>query len=263
MDFKLRDKIAIVGGSSRGLGKACALQLAKEGVSVVLCARNKENLVKTADSIRNETTSSIFPIQADLSKKEDVENVVDKTLKEFGRIDILINNSGGPPAGTFFDFSERQWTQAYESILLYVVRAIQLVIPHMKKNQWGRIINITSLLVKEPSESLILSSVFRAGVVSLAKCISSDLIKYNITINNICPGAFMTERAMELINGQAIKLQRSAAAIEKENVLKLPLGRYQDPQELGDLVTFLCSEKARGISGTTIPIDGALSRSLL
>lgn len=262
MDFELKNKVAIIGGSSKGLGKACALQLAKEGVCVVICARNKELLAKTAQEIREETSSTVLPIQADLSKKGGIETVVDQTLKEFGRIDILVNNSGGPPAGTFFDFSEEQWMEAYESILLYVVKASQLVVPQMKKNKWGRIINITSLAVKEPAENLILSSVFRSGVVSLAKSISSDLMKHNITINNICPGVFKTERAVALIKAQAEKLKRSVDDIEKENISKLPLGRYQDPKELGDLVTFLCSKKAKGISGTTIQIDGALSRSL-
>lgn len=263
MDLELKNKVVIVGGSSKGLGKGCALQLAKEGVHVVICARNKEILAETADFIKKTTGLNILSIQADLAKKEDIENVVDRTVKEFGSIDILINNSGGPPAGTFFDFSEDQWRQAYEDILLYVVRMLHLVVPHMKKNKWGRIINITSLLVKEPSANLVLSGVFRSGVVSLAKSISSELIKHNITINNICPGAFMTERAKELIKNQAQKMQRSVEDIEKENVSKLPLGRYQDPVELGDLVAFLCSEKAKGISGTTIQIDGTLSRSLL
>ncbi len=252
----------MIGGSSKGLGKACALQLAKEGAHLVLCARNEEALARTANWIREETGSKVLPIPTDLSKKRDIENAVDKTLKEFGKIDILVNNSGGPPAGTFFDFSEAQWTQAYESILLYVVRMIGLVVPQMKRNRWGRIINITSLLVKEPSPDLILSGVFRSGVVSLAKSISGDLIKHNITINNICPGAFKTERAIDLINAQAAKSQRTVEEVERENVSALPLGRYQNPEELGDLVAFFCSEKGKGISGATIPIDGAISRSL-
>lgn len=262
MDFGLKNKVAIIGGSSKGLGKGCALQLAREGAHVVICSRNEETLTRTANYIREETSSKVVPIQADLSKKEGVENVVDKTLKEFGRIDILVNNSGGPPAGNFFDFSEAQWTQSYESILLYVVRVIQQVVPQMKKNNWGRIINITSLLVKEPSENLVLSSVFRSGVVSLAKAISKDLMRYNITINNICPGMFKTERAVALLQKQAEKSHQTIEVIEEETVSKLPLGRYQDPKELGDLVAFLCSERAKGISGVTLPIDGALSQSL-
>lgn len=262
MNLELKNRVAIIGGSSKGLGKACAMQLAKEGAAVVLCARDIETLTRTADWIRAETSSNVFPIQTDLSKKEDIENVVDKTLKEFGRIDILVNNSGGPPIGSFFDFSEEQWKSAYESILLYVVRMIQRVVPQMKKNKWGRIINITSLLVKEPSENLVLSSVFRSGVVSLAKAISKTLMPYNITVNNICPGMFKTERAIELLQKQAKNSNQTTEEVERETVSKLPLGRYQDPKELGDFVAFLCSEKAKGISGTTIQIDGAISQSL-
>lgn len=262
MDFGLKNKIAIIGGSSKGLGRGCALQLAKEDAHVVLCARNKEALVQTADWIRRQTSSSVLAVPADLSKAGGIETVVEQTLKEFGRVDILINNSGGPPPGTCFDFSEGQWRQAFESILLYVIRGIQLVVPQMKKNKWGRIVNITSLSVKEPEAQLVLSNVFRSGVVSLAKSIAADLIKDNITVNNICPGAFKTDRAVQLINNQAKKLQKTPAEIEKEAIAELPLGRYQDPQELGDLVAFLCSEQAAGISGTTIPIDGAISHSL-
>lgn len=262
MDCGLKDKIAVVGGSSKGLGRGCALQLAREGAQVVLCARNGEALAQTANFIRAETKAGVFPVQADLSAAGGIEKVVDQTLREFGRVDILVNNSGGPPPGTCFDFSEEEWRRAFEAVLLYVIRGIQLVVPHMKKNRWGRIINITSLTVKEPEPHMVLSNVFRSGVVSLAKSIAADLIKDNITINNICPGAFKTDRAVQLINAQAKKLQKTPEEIEKKAVLELPLGRYQDPEELGDLVVFLCSERAKGLSGTTIPVDGAVSRTL-
>ena len=262
MDLQLKNKVAIIGGSSKGLGKGCALQLAKEGANVVICARNEDALLKTANEIKQKTSSKILAIQADLSKDFGVEKVINKTLAKFRRIDILVNNSGGPQPGEFMEFTDKDWDKAYESLLLYVVRMCRLVIPHMKKNKWGRIINITSLTVKEPEETLILSNVFRSGVVSLAKSISKDLIKYNITINNLCPGAFKTDRAIELMKNQAKNSKKTIKDIEKENVSKFSLGRYQEPEELGNLVAFLCSELAKGITGTTLQIDGGISKCL-
>lgn len=261
-DVGLKKKVAIIGGSSRGLGRGCAIQLAREGVNVVLCAnRDKASLEETSKHIKD-LKVEVLAFQGDMSSKEDNERLVDETIKKFGKVDILINNSGGPPAGTFFDFEEKDWEQAFRGVLLYVIRMCKLTIPYMKKQGWGRIINITSLVVKEPSEGLILSSVFRTGVVSMAKVLSRELIKHNITINSICPGSFQTDRAVELMQREARQKNVSLKEIEKNAVARMPLGRYQQPSELGDLVTFLCSDLACGITGTTIQIDGGVSRSL-
>lgn len=261
MDLGLKSKVALVGGASKGLGKGCAISLAQEGVNIVLCANDRLSLEETARLIMNMGVE-VLPLEVDMSSKKDNQRIVDETIKKFNRIDILINNSGGPPAGSFFDFSETDWEKAFNSVLMYVVRLCKLVIPHMKKNKWGRIINSTSLVVKEPAETLILSNVFRSGVVSMAKSISKELIKHNITINNICPGAFKTDRAIELMEKAAKQRKITVEQVEKEAVLTMPLGRYQEPKELGDLVTFLCSELASGITGTTIQIDGGISKGL-
>ena len=261
MNLKLKDKVAIIGGSSKGLGRGCATQLAQEGVNVVICSNDKDSLVETSRFIE-EFGVKVLPLEVDMSYKEDNEKIVEKTIEKFGKIDILINNSGGPPAGTFFDFDEKDWMRAFNSVLMYVIRLCNLVIPYMKENKWGRIINLTSLTVKEPADSLILSNVFRSGVVSMAKSLSKELIKFNITINNICPGAFKTDRAIELMKEAAKKQNTIIEEIEKNAIKTMPLGRYQRPEELGDLVAFLCSELASGITGTTIQIDGGISRGL-
>ena len=261
MNLKLKDKVAIIGGSSKGLGRGCATQLAQEGANVVICSNDKDSLVETSRFIE-EFGVKVLPLEVDMSYKEDNEKIVEKTIEKFGKIDILINNSGGPPAGTFFDFKENDWMRAFNSVLMYVIRLCNLVIPYMKKNKWGRIINLTSLTVKEPADSLILSNVFRSGVVSMAKSLSKELIKFNITINNICPGAFKTDRAIELMKEAAKKQNTIIEEIEKNAIKTMPLGRYQRPEELGDLVAFLCSELASGITGTTIQIDGGISRGL-
>jgi len=261
MKLGLKDKVAIIGGSSKGLGQGCAIQLAQEGVNIVLCANDKPSLDKTSQLIKN-IGVDVLPLEVDMSSKENNKKIIDESIKKFGRIDILVNNSGGPPSGTFFNFEEKDWENAFESLLMYVVRLCRLVVPHMKKNKWGRIINLTSLTVKEPAETLILSNVFRSGVVSMAKSLSRELIKDNITINNICPGAFKTDRAIELMKKAAERKKTTVEEIEANAIKTMPLGRYQKPEELGDLVAFLCSELAKGITGTTIQIDGGMSKGL-
>jgi 3-oxoacyl-[acyl-carrier protein] reductase len=262
MNPGLRNKVALIGGGSKGLGKGCAMQLAREGVRIALCARGAQALEKSADEIRRAGGVSVLPLSVDLSRPADVRKAVKDTLREFGRIDILVANSGGPVPGGFFDMTEKDWRKGFDSVLYYVIELYRLVIPCMKKQKWGRIINITSLTVKEPAESLILSNVFRAGVVSLAKSLSRELIAYNITINNVCPGAFKTDRVTQLMLAQSKKSGIPVSEIEKKTVGTLPLGRYQDPEELGDLAVFLASEQARGITGTTICADGGISRGL-
>ncbi len=261
MNYKLKDRVAVIGGSSKGLGYGCAFSLAQEGANVVLCSNDKGSLEKASQSIK-QLGVKVLALEVDMASKEDDRRIIEETIKTFGRIDILVNNSGGPSAGTFFDFKDEDWEKAFNGVLMYVVRLCGLAIPHMKKNKWGRIINLTSLVVKEPAENLILSNVFRTGVVSMAKTLSRDLIKHNITINNICPGAFKTDRAIELMKKAAQEKKTTIEEIENEAIKGMPLGRYQKPEELGDLVTFLCSESASGITGTTIQIDGGIYHGL-
>lgn len=262
MDLNLKGKIALVGGSSKGLGKGCALQLAREGANVVICARGMDKLTQTAEFIKESSGSEVLPIQADLSRPEDIIRVVDETINKFGRIDILVNNSGGPRPGKFFDFSDQDWEDAFNQVLLNVIRMCRHVIPHMKNQKSGRIINVTSLTVKEPADTLILSNVFRTGVVSLAKTLSRELIEHNITINNVCPGAFKTDRAIDLMLNESRKTNTPLEEIEQKSVSNLPLKRFQTPEELGDFVAFLASDQAKGITGTTIQVDGGICRSL-
>ena len=262
MNTGLKGKVAIVGGSSKGLGRGCAIQLAKEGAHVVICARGEGALRKTAAFIKGFSKSRVLAVLADLSKTAGVREVVRQTIKTFGRVDIIVVNSGGPRPGSFFDLSEQDWKEAFDSVLNYAVEFYRLAIPYMKKQKWGRIINITSLVVKEPSENLILSNVFRSGVTSLAKTVSRDLIKHNITVNTVCPGAFKTDRAIALLDERSKKTGMSVKEIERDIVAALPLGRYQTPEEIGDLVVFLASDRAKGITGTTIQIDGGMVRGL-
>lgn len=217
MELGLRNKVAIIGGSSKGIGKGCAISLAKEGVKVVLCARNKQSLDQAAQEIET-FGGEYLTLKVDMNSPTDNLKIIEKTIEKFGRIDILVNNSGGPKPGTFFDFNEQDWDEAYNNVLKYTIRMIELATPHMKKNNWGRIINITSLSVKEPAPSLILSNTFRTGIISISKSISKELIKNNITINSVCPGAFKTDRAIELMEKVANDTNKSVEEIEKKTL---------------------------------------------
>jgi 3-oxoacyl-[acyl-carrier protein] reductase len=264
MKLNIKNKIALIGGASKGLGKASAISLAKEGVNLAICSNDQESLLQTTEYIKSNYGVEVLPILADLSEVHKIEkDVVEKVLEKYGRIDILVTNSGGPKPGSFFSLNEEDWRIAFDSVLYYVVELYRLVIPYMEDNKWGRIINNTSLTVKEPPETMVLSNVFRTGVVSLAKTMSKGLIKSSITINNICPGAFKTDRAIQLMQASAYSLGKTIEEVEKNSVANLPMGKYQSPDEFGTLVAFLASDHARSITGTTIQLDGGISNGLL
>lgn len=262
MNFNLQGKTAIIGGSSKGLGKACAITLALEGVNIVLCARNKEALLKTEQEIVSLGVQTLAVV-ADMSDADDNLRIVRDTVSRFGRIDILVNNSGGPRPGTFRDITEEDMDEAYASVLKYNIRMIRLCLPYMEKNGWGRIVNITSVTVKEPAPNMVLSNIFRAAVVSYAKTISKELITQGITINNVCPGYFKTDRVTQLMQVRAEEEGMTMAEYEQKAITAFPHKRYMDPLELGDLVCYLCSDQARSVNGTTIQIDGGTLNGLL
>jgi 3-oxoacyl-[acyl-carrier protein] reductase len=264
MDLGLKDKVALVLAASKGLGRASAAALAAEGASVVIGARDKQTLEQTAQELQRETGSRVLAIPADVTSAEDIDALVEATLKEFGRIDILVNNSGGPPFGTFEQFDDAQWLAAFEVVLLSTVRLIRRVLPSMHQVGSGRIINIVSTSVKEPIDGLLLSNSIRPGVIGLAKSLSIELGSSNITINNVCPGRILTGRLFQRSSVQ----EKLAQGLSQEEVLGdmargIPLGRLGKPDELGALVAFLASAQAAYITGTTIQIDGGLIRSIL
>ena len=264
MQLGLNDKVAIVLAASKGLGRASAEALAAEGASVTIGARDRNVLEQAADEIRQASGSRVLAMATDVTKTEDIESLVAATVREFGRIDILVNNAGGPPAGKFEQFGDEQWQTAFDLNLMSTVRLIRQVIPHMRKIGGGRIINIVSTSVKQPIENLLLSNAIRSGVVGLAKTLSSELAPDSITVNNVCPGRILTDRARQIykINEQVQQGMSEADAL-KGVAKDIPLGRLGQPSELGALVAFLASEQAAYITGTTIQVDGGLVRSLL
>lgn len=263
MDFGLKGRVAIVGASSRGLGKACALELARDGAAVVICARETEALHATASEIRAVTGAEVLPIVADLTQDAQIRHLADEALRHYGRIDVLVTNNGGPRAGYFDDLSDEDWQQAHELTLMSAVRLIRAALRTMRLQQWGRIINITSVSVKQPIDNLLLSNVYRAGVVGLAKTLSQQVAGDGITINNVAPGYTRTDRVLELAESQARTGDKTVEQILAERTAAWPMKRMGEPEELAALVAFLASERASYITGTTIQVDGGYVVGLL
>lgn len=255
MELGLRNKVAFVAASSQGLGKAVALELAKEGARVIINGRKKETLEKTRREIEEQTRGEVATVAGDLSVREDRELVIKTALERFGPIEVLVTNTGGPPSGKFEQFKEEDWDHAYQSLVLSAVGLINGFLPGMKQNQWGRIIAITSQAVKQPVNNLILSNSVRASVAGLIKTLSIELGPYNITANNVMPGYTETDRLKHLAENNPL-FESSAKA-------EIPLGRFGRPEEFAAAVAFLASERAAFITGVSLAVDGGWIRSLV
>ena len=254
MDFGLKDKVALIGASSQGLGRAVAMELANEGTHVVICGRSPETLEATAKEIEGNSDVTVLAVQADLSKETDRQTLLDQALERFGKVDILVTNTGGPPAGRFESFSKDEWDRTYELLLASAVDMVQGVLPGMKAQGWGRIIAITSQAVKQPVANLILSNSVRASVAGLTKTLASELGSYNITVNNVMPGYTKTNRLTSLI-AKNPKVQEATSEI--------PLGRFAEPEEFAAAVVFLASERASYITGVSLGVDGGWIKNII
>jgi 3-oxoacyl-[acyl-carrier protein] reductase len=263
MDLGLKDKVAVVTASSKGLGKAIAWQLAREGSKLVICARNKAILEATADEILLDTGVTVFPLAIDLSDADQIRWMIDETLDLFGRVDVLVANSGGPAPGDFDEIHDEDWRKATALTLQSVVRLIRAVLPSMRKHKWGRIINLASVSVKQPLPGLLLSNSLRPAVVGLTKSLAEELAPDNILVNAVCPGYFMTDRVKELLADKAARARKHVDKIIDEMVNEIPLGRMGDPKELADLVAFLASPRSGYITGSVIQVDGGMVKGLL
>ncbi len=253
MELGLKNKVAFVAASSEGLGKGVALELAREGASIIICGRNGETLKRAEAEIKAYGTR-ILSLTGDLSIARDRIRMIEATLKEFGRVDILVTNSGGPPAGKFEAFNEEDWDKAVQQLLGSAVGLIKGFLPGMKERKWGRIISITSISVKQPVNNLILSNAVRTSVVGLMKTLAAELGEYNITVNNVLPGYTQTARLTKLIEGNP-----SVASVTNE----IPLGRFGKPEEFAAAVTFLASERASYITGVSLAVDGGWIKGML
>jgi 3-oxoacyl-[acyl-carrier protein] reductase len=252
----------LVCAASKGLGRASAEALARDGVRVAICARGEDALAAAAAGMRA-SGGEVLPIVADLRRADEVSRVIETTVSAFGGLDILVTNTGGPPSGPFMAMGEQAWTDAIDSLLLSVVRLCRGAVPHMQARGGGRIINITSISVKQPIEGLVLSNSLRAAVTGLAKTLSVELAPHNILVNCVAPGYTRTDRVVELSAAIAARDGITPEQAERRIIDQIPLGRMGTPEEFGEVVRFLASPAASFVTGVTIPVDGGWLRGLV
>ena len=263
MDLGLKGRAAAVAAASRGLGRATARALAAEGCAVAVCGRDETRIREAADAIAKESGARTLAVVADVGSPADCARFIEAAASAFGRLDILVTNTGGPKPGGSESVTDADWDAAYRVTLANVVSLVRAAVPHMRKQRWGRIVNVTSLSAKQPVDGLVLSNAFRAAVVGLAKTLASELGKDGILVNNVCPGYTRTDRLDELAHVRA-----QAAGTTPEQILAglaqgVPLGRIAEPEEFAAVAAFLCSERASYVTGATIAIDGGATRGLL
>ncbi len=262
MNLGLEEKVALVCAASQGLGFAVADELGAEGASLIICSRGQANLEKAASAIRDKHSAEVLAVAGDLSITADVERIVNAGIAKFGRIDILVTNTGGPPAGNFDSINAEAWEQATRILLTSVLDLTRLVLPGMKERGWGRILNITSIASKQPVDNLMLSNSLRAAVTGFAKTLANEVAASGVTVNNILPGYTRTERLEELIEFLAKKEDLSADEVKARWAGEIPMRRLGEPREFAALAAFLVSERASYITGSSIAVDGGWIKSL-
>lgn len=263
MQYGLQGKVALVTAASKGLGRASAMALAREGCRLAICSRDEAAIQAAAGDIRRETGAEVLAVTADVSRAADIERLLAATTLAFSGVDILVSNTGGPPVGTFQALGDEAWHAAYQNLLMSAVRLTRGVLPGMQARRWGRIIYITSLTVKQPEPSLILSTSLRAAVTGMMKAVAADVAADGITVNCLAPGYIETERVRWLDEELAARSGRDAAAVRAEVTTHIPAGRYGTPAELANALTFLAGEAASYVTGVTLMVDGGLVNTLV
>jgi 3-oxoacyl-[acyl-carrier protein] reductase len=262
VDLGIKGRTALVAGASAGIGKAIAMALSEEGAKVAILSRDKERITAAAKDIVSKTAGEVLSVVCDVTNKKRIDAAIAKINSRFGVIDILVCNAGGPPMRRFEQMADGDWDAAYNLNLKSTIRLCAAVIPAMKKQKWGRIINVTSIVAIQASETLILSSTMRPGVHGLTKSLSNEFAQFGITVNTICPGYTNTERLVELAAVTA-----KATGVKPNRVYdgwtqNIPAGRLAKPEELGYLAAFLASEKAAYINGVALNIDGGFIKAI-
>jgi 3-oxoacyl-[acyl-carrier protein] reductase len=263
MDLMLKGKVAIVGGASKGLGRASAQALAEEGVNLAICSRSQADLEKAAQEIHTSTGVDVLTHPGDLDKHDTIRGLIAATVERFGRLDILVNNSGGPPLAYAHTADEELWATAVQRSLLFFARMSREALPHLKASGSGRIINILASTVYQPIPNLALSGATRMGVIAFAKSLADEVGRDGILVNNVCPGSILSERMLSNVTSRAKELDIPLEEALKERASETAVGRIGEPKELADLVAFLASPRASYITGTTMRVDGGLVRSVM
>jgi 3-oxoacyl-[acyl-carrier protein] reductase len=262
MDLGIKDRVALVAAASRGIGYAAALELAREGARVFLCSRDERRASEAAEKIHKETGANVAGIAADVTDGADVERFVNLAIERAGRVDICVTNAGGPPATTFDTTDIEMFRDAFELNALSAIRLAKLVLPGMRERKWGRVVNVTSISVKQPVDGLLLSNTVRAGLTSWAKTVSNEVAADNVTINNVGPGYTLTERQDELAIARGKALGKSKEEMIATWASQIPAHRVAAPEEIAAAIAFLASERASYITGVTLQVDGGWTRGL-
>ena len=257
MDLGIQGRVAMVAAGSKGLGKAAAAALLGEGCKVAICGRDPETLAMA----KAELGGSVLAVSCDVTQPADLEDWYRDTLEAFGQVDILVTNTGGPPAATFLDLTEAQWDSGIQSTLMNVVRMSRLILPGMRDRGWGRIVHLTSLVAKQPTPLLTISSALRAGLSALTKTMATEFAADNVLVNALLPGHVLTDRQTHLAE---LRARKDGTTVEdyflKANAT-IPMGRMGRPREIGDVIAFLCSERASYLTGASIQVDGGIIQS--
>jgi len=263
MDLGLRGKVALVAAASKGLGRAVAEELAAEGVKLAICSRDAEAIERVGREIANATGAEVLARAADVSRTAEIAAFTDTALSIYGRVDILLTNSGGPPSGRFESLDLAAWQQATELTLFAPIEFARRVLPGMKERRWGRILNVTSIAVKQPVDRLMLSNSLRAAVTGFARTLANEVARYGITVNNLLPGYTRTERVEQLNAATAAREGLTVDDVSRRIEAQIPMRRLGEPHEFAALAAFLASEQAAYITGQSIAVDGGWIRSLL
>lgn len=262
MDLGLKGRVALVLGGSQGIGRAAALGFAREGCAVAICGRDPGRLEDTR-ALLEEIGARVLAIRADVGDADAVERLAGKVAEAFGTVHILVNNAAGPKPGSFDGLSDADWEDAFRLTLMSAVNATRAVLPHMRRQRWGRIVNISSYSVKQPIGELMLSNSLRLGALGWAKTMATQLAPDGILVNTVCPGWTATDRMTQVVGARAAAQGRKAEETAAGIAAAIPLGRFARPEEIADLIVFLGSERASYLTGTAIPVDGGIVQSTL
>ncbi|MBI2166297.1 MAG: SDR family oxidoreductase [Chloroflexi bacterium] len=262
MDLGLRDRVAIVTGGSKGIGRAIAFGLAREGARVAICARGAEALEATVEEVQKATDAQVLSVQADMGRLEDIRRLVSTTVQHFGSLDILVNNAVSFPIGTFAELPDEAWQHHLNVKLLGYVRCARESVPHMQQHRWGRIVNIAGSAARQSGMIGMTAGPINAAVVNFTKALSDQVASYNITVNAIHPGATHTDRHRMNITRRARELNISLEEAEHQTIQGIPIGRLIEPEDIANMVLFLASEKASAITGQAIGVDGGAMRGV-